>query len=111
MISHKLQNSNTEVYCNCCGSKITNIEGKVIKKDYLHIEKKWGYFSQRDMEGHIFNICESCYNSWIKTFAIPVEPVEINSFAGDDVYIYTDNEIKELNNAYKREMDISINKY
>ena len=110
MTSHKLQNSNAEVYCNCCGSKITNIEGKVTKKDYLHIEKQWGYFSERDMEGHIFNICETCYNKWIGSFTIPVDTIEINSFAGEDVYIYTERELENLNNAYKLEMNINSSK-
>ena len=48
--------------CNCCGQKIG-------QEDYVHIEKLWGYFSNgKDGERHCINICESCYDRWIKDF-------------------------------------------
>ena len=51
-----------EIICHCCGKIIGS-------EDYLHIEKNWGYFSRgKDGEKHVINICEDCYDHWIRTF-------------------------------------------
>ena len=42
-------------------------------QDALSVEKRWGYFSEKDNEVHAFDICESCYDEWTSTFLIPVE--------------------------------------
>ena len=107
MRSHKVQNLNTEVYCNCCGSKITNINDQITKKDYLHIDKKWGYFSQWDMEEHTFDICETCYKKWITSFVISVQADETEDIVISDEHAYTDSELKQLNDAYESEMKIN----
>lgn len=52
------------IICNVCGEEIFNGE------DYVHIDKLWGYFSNKDNEHHSFDICESCYNKLVKTFKI-----------------------------------------
>ncbi len=52
------------VYCNKCGIKI--------KKDYLEIKKRWGFFSSFDNEVHSFHICENCYLKFINSFKIKV---------------------------------------
>lgn len=61
-----------KVYCNSCG--------KCIEKDsyeyfheYLHIEKSWGYTSNKDGELHSFDLCENCYDKFISSFEIPPE--------------------------------------
>ena len=53
-----------EVYCDCCGRKID-----AEREDYLHLEKQWGYFSQKDGENHVLDICEACYDKWRSSFA------------------------------------------
>lgn len=53
-----------EVYCDCCGRKIA-----AEREDYLHLEKQWGYFSQKDGENHVLDICEACYDKWRGSFA------------------------------------------
>lgn len=62
----------TEYYCNCCGKKIEN-KGEVLREDLLHIEKVWGYFSEKDGERHVFDLCETCYDQMIKKFTLPVQ--------------------------------------
>jgi len=32
-------------------------------------EKQWGYFSQKDGENHVLDICEECYDKWRSSFA------------------------------------------
>lgn len=57
----------SEVYCNKCGKLIYSDELKQ-KDDYIKVIKEWGYFSNKDMETHSFELCEECYDNLIKTF-------------------------------------------
>lgn len=52
--------------CNRCGKEM-------VAEDVLSVEKRWGYFSNKDNEVHHFNLCEECYDEIIATFQIPVE--------------------------------------
>jgi len=58
--------------CNCCG-KALKVENGILKEDAFEATKEWGYFSERDLEVHHFNLCEDCYNNLISSFKIPVE--------------------------------------
>ncbi len=60
------------VYCNLCGKQLNAANG-FLREDAFEARKEWGYFSQRDMEVHHFNLCEECYEELIKSFQIPVE--------------------------------------
>lgn len=55
-----------KVVCNKCGREIVN-------EDALSVEKRWGYFSNKDNDVHKFDLCEKCYDEFISTFQIPVE--------------------------------------
>jgi DNA-directed RNA polymerase subunit RPC12/RpoP len=61
-----------KIICNKCGKEIL-FQGEVAQGDVLSVEKRWGYFSDRDNEVHRFDLCESCYNELIATFQIPIE--------------------------------------
>lgn len=61
-----------KIICNKCGKEI-NMENGMHYQDVLSVEKRWGYFSEKDNEVHTFDICESCYDEWTSTFLIPVE--------------------------------------
>jgi len=58
--------------CNCCGRSIKEENG-ILLEDAFEATKEWGYFSNRDMEVHHFNLCEDCYMKLISEFKIPVE--------------------------------------
>lgn len=61
------------IVCNLCG-EILQEEGKrTAEKDWLVVQKSWGYFSGKDREKHSFCICESCYDHWTAGFSVPVE--------------------------------------
>jgi Fe2+ or Zn2+ uptake regulation protein len=62
----------TPLYCNSCG-KLLKVENGILKEDAFEATKEWGYFSERDMEVHHFNLCEECYDKLISQFQIPVE--------------------------------------
>lgn len=57
--------------CNMCG--------KIIEKgkDFAYV-KDWGYYSNKDLERHSFNLCEKCYDELVNKFVIPVGVVEID---------------------------------
>lgn len=60
-----------QVYCNVCGIPL-EINQVVSKKDYVFIQKKWGYFSEKDGEVHTIRLCEHCYDQWVRSFKVPV---------------------------------------
>ena len=55
-----------KIICNKCGKEM-------IEADVLSVEKRWGYFSEKDNEVHRFDLCEQCYDEWIASFQIPVD--------------------------------------
>lgn len=60
-----------KVYCNCCGKEIMIKENtQIALEDYAVIEKSWGYFSNKDGVRQKMNVCESCFDAWVQTFAI-----------------------------------------
>ena len=61
-----------KIICNKCGKEIA-LENGMCFEDVLSVEKRWGYFSEKDNEIHQFDICESCYDEFVGTFQIPVE--------------------------------------
>lgn len=66
------QSGDVPLYCNCCG-KMMKVENGILKEDAFEASKEWGYFSNKDMEVHHFNLCEECYEQMISQFKIPVE--------------------------------------
>lgn len=64
---------NGVIYCNRCGSLICT-EGEAGKSSFLTICKEWGYFSEhKDGTVHRMDLCEPCYDAWVRTFAIAPE--------------------------------------
>lgn len=60
------------IICNKCGKEI-KVERGIAKEDVLSVEKRWGYFSNKDNVVHNFDLCEACYDEWIQTFKHPVK--------------------------------------
>lgn len=58
--------------CNVCGEALKEF------KDYLYVEKHWGYHSDKDLELHEFRICLKCYDRLVKSFKVPVTVKEYN---------------------------------
>ena len=52
--------------CNRCGKEM-------IQEDVLSVDKRWGYFSNKDNEVHHFDLCEVCYDELVSSFQIPIE--------------------------------------
>ena len=58
-----------KIICNKCGKEIEVIRG-VAQEDYLGVEKRWGYFSNKDNQEDAFDLCEDCYDELVASFKI-----------------------------------------
>lgn len=68
----KEERKTERIFCNQCGKEII-VKNEMPQEDILTVEKRWGYFSEKDNEVHRFDLCESCYDKLIAQFVIPVE--------------------------------------
>ena len=68
----KEERKTEKIFCNQCGKEII-VKNEMPQEDILTVEKRWGYFSDKDTEVHRFDLCESCYDKLIAQFVIPVE--------------------------------------
>ena len=60
-----------EIICNCCGKKISVIN-EVPQEDIVEVEKHWGYFSRKDGRTDRFDLCEDCYDAFVKSFRVKI---------------------------------------
>lgn len=59
------------IICNKCGKEIPVLKG-VPQEDVLEVEKRWGYFSDKDNQVDRFDLCEECYDELVKSFRIKI---------------------------------------
>lgn len=59
-----------KIVCNKCGKEIL-IKNEIPQEDYLSVDKRWGYFSNKDGQSDSFDLCEECYDSFVAGFLIP----------------------------------------
>lgn len=74
MRQYKIQETKEveKIICNKCGKEIL-VKNGMPEEDVLFVQKRWGYFSDKDNEVHEFDLCEACYDELLSTFAIPAE--------------------------------------
>lgn len=60
-----------KIICNKCGKVIPVVKG-VPQGDVLEVEKRWGYFSAKDNRMDQFDLCEECYDEFVKGFQIKI---------------------------------------
>lgn len=61
-----------KIICNKCGKEIF-VNNGIQEADTFSVQKRWGYFSEKDNEQHSFDLCEECYDAWVATFQVPIE--------------------------------------
>lgn len=64
--------------CNMCGKEIR--ESGLTREDSVTIEKRWGYFSEKDGESHRIVLCEACYDLWTNSLKIPPHVEEYTEY-------------------------------
>ena len=75
-----MSRKNQNIYCNCCGRIICQEKEKT-KTSFLTIEKEWGYFSdKKDGSVHRMDLCEPCYDAFVKSFVIPPDQKQMTEF-------------------------------
>ncbi len=62
----------SRIICNKCGREIPVIQG-VAQEDVLTVEKRWGYFSEKDNRIDKFDLCEHCYDELVNDFCVKLE--------------------------------------
>ncbi|MBP3460491.1 MAG: hypothetical protein J6K58_14915 [Lachnospiraceae bacterium] len=67
------------VICNKCG-KVLTVENGILKEGCFRGKQTFDYFSDKDGEIHAFDLCESCYDDFVKSFQIPVSQKEETEF-------------------------------
>ena len=60
-----------KIICNKCGKEILVRQG-VPQEDVLEVEKRWGYFSRKDIQVDQFDLCEDCYDEFVRSFRIKI---------------------------------------
>ena len=60
-----------KIICNKCGKEISVIQG-VAREDFLEVKKRWGYFSDKDNQEDVFDLCEQCYDELVASFKIRI---------------------------------------
>ncbi len=68
----KSRNELSKVVCNKCGRKMKVKDG-IIMEGNFSIEYEWGYFSNKDCERHIIDLCEECYDDFAKGLKISAD--------------------------------------
>lgn len=64
-----------KVQCNVCKKQL-KLEQGIIQEGCFHADYVWGYFSSRDGMLHQFDLCEECYDSFVRSFSLPVTETE-----------------------------------
>lgn len=77
MRKYNIDGTIRELKCNMCGKEL-EIEKGIVKEGVFSSEYQWSYFSEKDGEIHIFDLCESCYDEMIEKFKIMPEIQECN---------------------------------
>ena len=57
------------IICDACGKKIEKNRFNEFD-DYYHIEKEWGYHSDKDGRHDSYDICSECYDKMLKAIGL-----------------------------------------
>lgn len=77
MRKYNEQNQLISMQCNCCKKEL-KLEDGIVKEGSFSVDYTWGYFSNKDGLCHKLDLCEDCYDRFIKELAIPVTEIENN---------------------------------
>ena len=68
-----------EVVCNQCG-KALSVENGILQEGCFSVDYLFDYFSNKDGYVYSMDICESCFDLWVKGFKKTVSIREIKEF-------------------------------
>ena len=65
------------VICNRCKKEL-RVEKGIVKEGCFCGDARFGYFSNKDGTRHQFDLCEDCYDRFVKELSIPITESENN---------------------------------
>ena len=68
-----------QVVCNQCGKRL-KVEDGILKEGGFSAEYAFDYFSEKDGYIYSLDLCEECFDLWIKGFKEPVRITETREF-------------------------------
>ncbi|MCI6812879.1 MAG: hypothetical protein SOX11_03440 [Lachnospiraceae bacterium] len=68
-----------QVVCNQCGKRL-KVEDGILKEGCFSAEYVFDYFSEKDGYIYSLDLCEECFDLWIKGFKEPVRITETREF-------------------------------
>lgn len=77
MRKYNEKNQLINMQCNCCKKEL-RLEDGIVKEGCFSVDYTWGYFSCKDGLCHKFDLCEACYDRFVKELSIPVTEIENN---------------------------------
>ena len=69
----------TKVVCNQCGKELV-VEDGIIKEGCFSVDYEFSYFSNKDGYIYSLDLCEECFDKWIKDFHRPAMVTETKEF-------------------------------
>lgn len=63
------------VVCNGCGKNLP-VENGILKEECISVRHSFGYFSKRDGQIQMFDLCEDCYEKLAAGLQIPAQVQE-----------------------------------
>ena len=69
----------TRLFCNQCGRELV-VEDGIVKEGCFSVDYQFDYFSNKDGYIYSFDLCEDCFDKWIKGFQNPVNVMETKEF-------------------------------
>ena len=64
-----------KIVCNQCGREL-KLQNGIVQEGIFEGNVRWGYFSEKDGEQHVFDLCENCYERFVEGFLVPVQREE-----------------------------------
>ena len=77
MRKYNEHNQLVNMQCNCCKKEL-HVEEGIVKEGCFSVDYTWGYFSNKDGMQHKFDLCEDCYDRFVKELTIPITESENN---------------------------------
>ena len=71
-----------KIVCNKCGRSL-KIDNGIPKEGVFQVVKAWEYFSEKDGQIDLFDLCEPCYDAWTAGFCVPPEVKENTELLGN----------------------------
>ena len=77
MRKYNKHNQLVSMQCNCCKKEL-HVEEGIVTEGCFSVDYTWGYFSNKDGMQHKFDLCEDCYDRFVKELTIPITESENN---------------------------------